>query len=94
MEAEKLNEIRLRDLLSRLRRPDLPGLPALILKDLKNKHSRGFGSHVIHKNLTKEQMDELLQLDQTDGKWPSPYLEEMKKGRAPSEKVWPFTMLE
>ena len=63
LEAEKLNEIRLRDLLSRLRRPDLPGLPALILKDLKNKHSRGFGSHVIHKNLTKEQMDELLQLD-------------------------------
>ena len=46
LEAEKLNEIRLRDLLGRLRRPDLPGLPALILKDLKNKHSRGFGSHV------------------------------------------------
>ncbi len=63
LEAEKLNEIRLRDLLGRLRRPDLPGLPALILKDLKNKHSRGFGSHVIHKNLTKEQMEELLQLD-------------------------------
>ena len=35
LKAEKLNEIRLRDLLSRLRRPDLPGLPALILKDLK-----------------------------------------------------------
>ena len=63
LEAEKLNEIRLRDLLGRLRGPDLPGLPALILKDLKNKHSRGFGSHVIHKNLTKEQMEELLQLD-------------------------------
>ena len=63
LEAEKLNEIRLRYLLSRLRRPDLPGLPDLILKDLKNKHSRGFGSHGIHKNLTKEQMDELLQLD-------------------------------
>jgi hypothetical protein len=63
LEPEKLDEIRLRDLLSRLRRPDLPDLPALIFKDLRNKHSRGFGSHGIHRNLTKDQMDELLQFN-------------------------------
>ena len=32
----------------------------IIQKDLKNKSSRGFGSHGIHRLLTKAQMDELL----------------------------------
>ena len=63
LDAANLNPTRLRHLLSRLRRPDLPNLPSLIVKDLRNKYSRGFGSHTIHRQLTRTQMDELLQLD-------------------------------
>ena len=59
----KLDATRLRHLLSRLQRPDVADLPQLIVKDLRNKHSRGFGSHSIHRQLTKAQMDELLQLE-------------------------------
>ncbi|MFP6765611.1 MAG: hypothetical protein VB858_18425 [Planctomycetaceae bacterium] len=59
---DDLNAIRLRHLLSRLQRPDIPNLTALIVKDLQYKDSRGFGSHTIHKQLTVPQMDELLQL--------------------------------
>ena len=60
---DNLNATRLRHLLSRLQRPDVPNLPQLIVKDLRNKYSRGFGSHNIHRQLTNEQMDELLQLE-------------------------------
>ena len=63
LDHDKLNATRLRHLLSRLQRPDIANLPHLIVKDLSNKHSRGFGSHNIHRQLTKAQMDELLQLD-------------------------------
>lgn len=59
----KLDATRLRHLLSRLQRPDVADLPQLIVKDLRNKHSPGFGSHNIHRQLTKAQMDELLQLE-------------------------------
>ena len=63
LDHDKLNATRLRHLLSRLQRPDIANLPQLIVKDLRNKHSRGFGSHNIHRQLTKVQMDELLQLE-------------------------------
>ena len=49
-----------RNLLSRLRRPDYPGLVDLILDDLSTRDSRGFGHHDIHRRLTLAQMDELL----------------------------------
>ena len=49
-----------RNLLSRLRRPDLAALVDLILADLKYRDSGGFGSLEIHKRLTLAQMDELL----------------------------------
>ena len=62
LDPDKLNEIQLRHFIGRLHRPDVPDLPALILKDLRNKHSRGFGSHAIHRNLTRAQMDNLLQI--------------------------------
>ncbi len=58
-----LNPDRLRHFLSRLQRPDVPDLPAFVVKDLRAKFSRGFGSHGIHRNLTKPQLDELLQLE-------------------------------
>ena len=63
LEPKILSPDRLRHFLSRLQRPDLPDLPALVHQDLKAKHSRGFGSHGIHTNLTKAQLDELVQLD-------------------------------
>ena len=58
-----LDPTRLRHFLSRLQRPDVPELTAFVVKDLKAKFSRGFGSHGIHRNLTKNQLDELLQLE-------------------------------
>ncbi len=48
------------NLLSRLQRPDYPGLVDLVLADLQYRESRGFGSLDIHKRLTLSQMDELL----------------------------------
>ena len=48
-----------RDLLQRLKRPDVPGLVDLIETDLKTKESRGFGEFEIHRALLPEQLDEL-----------------------------------
>jgi 5-hydroxyisourate hydrolase-like protein (transthyretin family) len=56
-----INDEQRRNLVSRLRRPDYPGLADLIIADLKYRDSRGFGSHPIHALLTLAQMDELLQ---------------------------------
>ena len=50
-----------RNLLSRLQRPDYPGLVDLIIDDLSYRDSRGFGHHEIHRRLTLAQLDELLQ---------------------------------
>jgi hypothetical protein len=57
-----LDALRLRDLLSRLVRPDLPNLPALVAKDLDNAQSGEFGSLPIHKIMLRDQLDELLRL--------------------------------
>ena len=56
----KLNPDQRRDLLSRLTRPDYPGLVSLIIDDLKYKHSGGFGSFSIHAALTIEQLEKCL----------------------------------
>jgi hypothetical protein len=58
----ELDTLRLHDLLSRLERPDLPNLPALVAKDLDNPQSRGFGSLSIHNKMLRNQLDELLRL--------------------------------
>ena len=63
IKAGKLNAIQLRDFLGRLTHPDIPDLPTLIIKDLKTKESRGFGSLQIHRKLTKQQLETLLELD-------------------------------
>ena len=84
LDHDKLNATRLRHLLSRLQRPDIANLPQLIVKDLRNKHSRGFGSHNIHRQLTKAQLDELLQLEPNlinNSNFINPYLAKL----APSE---------
>lgn len=50
-----------RQLLSRIRLPDVPGLTKLILEDLAAPDSGGFGSFAIHRALTLEQLGELLE---------------------------------
>ncbi len=60
--AHGLSDDQLMHLLGRLRRPDVPGLPALILRNLEHRQSRGFGSLAIHKNLLLAQLEELVRL--------------------------------
>jgi hypothetical protein len=49
-----------RNLLSRLRRPDYPGIVDQMVADLAYRSSRGFGSLPVHGLLTLAQMDELV----------------------------------
>ena len=60
----KLSQDERRNLLSRVKVPDLPGLLDLILTDLKSKESKGFGEFSIHRALTKAQLEKLLQGEQ------------------------------
>jgi hypothetical protein len=48
-----------RNLLARLKRPDVPGLMEVIGADLQTKESRGFGEFEIHRALLPEQLDDL-----------------------------------
>jgi hypothetical protein len=51
-----------RDLLGRLKVPDHPGLAKLVVDDLKFRHSGGFGSLGIHRQLLLAQLDECVKL--------------------------------
>jgi len=57
-----LTDALLMSLLKRLERPDLPNLPALVVRNLADKQSRGFGSLAIHGNLLLEQLEECARL--------------------------------
>ena len=57
-----LDPDRLRDLLSRLARPDQEGLARLVVEDLQHANSGGFGSLGIHGQLLLPQLDECLKL--------------------------------
>ena len=63
VDPSKLNTIQLRDFLKRLVYPNVPELPKWIQKELKDRQSRGFGSLNIHRNITKQQLEHLLELD-------------------------------
>ncbi len=54
-----LKPSQIRDLLKRLKRPDVPGLVDVIAADLRTKESRGFGEFEIHRALLPEQLDDL-----------------------------------
>lgn len=58
----ELSPERRRHLLGRLRRPDIPNLPKLVVDDLNHRDSRGFGSMEIHKLLLLDQLEECLTL--------------------------------
>ena len=55
-----LDDIERRHLLQRLKRPDVSRLVRLVIDDLNYKDSRGFGSHSIHRQMLRSQLDELV----------------------------------
>ncbi len=59
---QKLTKVQRRHLLQRLQVPDYPGLVKLIVADLKERDSGGFGRINIHRELTLEQLDECAKL--------------------------------
>ena len=60
--GKQLNEQLLMDLLRRLERPDLPNLAALVVRNLEDKRSGGFGSLALHGRLLLEQLEECAAL--------------------------------
>lgn len=58
----ELDERQTMSLLERLVRPDLPNLPALVVRNLRTRASRGFGSLGIHSNLLLAQLEECVAL--------------------------------
>ena len=63
LDASKLSDTRLHELLSRLTRPDVPKLPELIAKDMASpRHLTAFGTLSIHGTLLLAQMEELIKL--------------------------------
>ena len=61
--GEQLTPLQRRHLLERLNRPDYQGLVPLVIADLKQQDSRGFGSLKIHELLLHDQLDECVRLD-------------------------------
>lgn len=57
--GDPLSDDQLADLLQRVRRPDLPGLIALLARDLARPRGPSFGSRLIHSRLTGDQLDAL-----------------------------------
>jgi hypothetical protein len=55
----ELSPAQRRALLSRLTRPELPGLLVVIEADLRTEESKGFGEFAIHRALLPEQLDDL-----------------------------------
>lgn len=53
-----LTDAALRELLGRLQRPDVPGLVPLVLMELSDPRSRGFGSLGIHRQLLLGQLEQ------------------------------------
>src|SRR5262245_15435104 len=60
--ADSLDWERRRNLLQRLRRPDVPNLPRLVAEDLRAPHPQEFGAYLVHRQMTLAQLGELLTL--------------------------------
>jgi hypothetical protein len=86
--AQQLNDRQLRHLLQRLSHPAVPGLPALIDRDLKNRDAVPFGNYAIHRLLTLEQLQELVRLRpqlQNESQYVNIYLTRLLPG---NDVVW------
>jgi hypothetical protein len=60
--AGNLSDEQLYSLLSRLDRPDIENLPALVVRDLTKHNNQQFGYLGIHRELRREQLDECARL--------------------------------
>ncbi|MEJ7591076.1 MAG: hypothetical protein WKF77_05970 [Planctomycetaceae bacterium] len=60
--ADGLDPEQRRQLLARLTRPDYDSLVKLVIDDLNHENSGGFGSHGIHRQLLKAQLDDALKV--------------------------------
>jgi len=81
--AAKLTDSQRRAWLSRLTRPDVPGIVRLIVADLDVPGSRGFGSLAIHRRLLLKQLDECLTFRRTllnEGIFVSTYISKLRPG--------------
>ncbi len=58
--ARELTDAQLMGFLSRVTRPDLPGLVGLVLRDMRRDPNRGFGTYGIHQRLSLAQLEECL----------------------------------
>jgi len=102
---EAMDVARLRQFLSRLTRPDHAKLPQLILAELQDKHSSGFGSLPIHALLLQDQLDALAKSRpalRNEANWVFAYLARLQPGpdadwrnRAPDreaflDRLWAF----
>ena len=80
---EKLTGDRLRGFLERIHRPDYPNLVDLILRELADKDSGGFGSLTIHNSLLQAQLDALIEARPpllTDKRFVDAYLAKLQPG--------------
>ncbi|MFW6162775.1 MAG: hypothetical protein ACODAJ_08375, partial [Planctomycetota bacterium] len=78
-----LDPDRRRHLLHRLQRPDHPRLAESVVDDLKYKHSRGFGSHPIHRRMLLAQLKQCIELKPdllTDNNFVTTYLSKLRPG--------------
>lgn len=85
----ELDDDRLMSLLGRLERPDVPGLPALVVRNLGHRQSRGFGSLGIHGRLLLDQLDECARLRpalRNEPAWVEVYLRRLRPG---ADVDWP-----
>ncbi|MFY9341935.1 MAG: hypothetical protein WAT39_05575 [Planctomycetota bacterium] len=81
--AQALNPRQLRSLLQRLRRPDVDNLPALVVRDLEERGSGGFGSFEVHRLLRRAQLEECVRLRPgllQDGRFVRAYLVRLQPG--------------
>lgn len=58
--ARQLTDTQVTDLLQRLRRPDVPGLAGLVVRELGFEKSRGFGQFQVHGLMLLSQLEECL----------------------------------
>ncbi len=92
--ATELSPLERRDLLTRLRYPDVPRLASHIVKDLQHKGSRGFGSLPIHRLLFREQLDECVRL-QPELRNQTEFVQTYLTRLAPDDDTdWQFDMAE